>query len=114
MSIVYVHVHMCTAQCSILTQLRFGHVGLNSYLARIGAVDSPLCPKCLIPETPAHYLFTCRRYTEARHALRRAVDAPLYLRSTVGNVKARAAVLKYVGATQRFEAYRTDEAPSGS
>ncbi|KAI0780361.1 hypothetical protein BD413DRAFT_457113, partial [Trametes elegans] len=33
-------------QCSILSQLRSGHVGLNAYLARIHAVDSPLCQSC--------------------------------------------------------------------
>lgn len=86
-------------QCSMLTQLRSGHVALNAYLARIKAVDSPLCPACLIPETPAHYIFTCRRYTTARDALRRAVGGPLSLRTTIGNVKARAAVLEYVKAT---------------
>ncbi|KAH9855564.1 hypothetical protein C2E23DRAFT_697440, partial [Lenzites betulinus] len=85
-----------------LTQLRCGHAGLNAYLARIRAVDSPLCAKCLLPETPAHYLFTCRRYTAARHALRQAVNGPLSLRNTLGNVKARAAVLEYIRATGRF------------
>ncbi|KAI0640346.1 hypothetical protein C8Q79DRAFT_884480, partial [Trametes meyenii] len=51
---------------SILTQLCCGHVRLNAYLARIGAVDSPLCLRCLIPETLAHYLFTYQQFTDAR------------------------------------------------
>ncbi|KAI0367561.1 hypothetical protein BV20DRAFT_970314 [Pilatotrama ljubarskyi] len=82
-----------------------GHVGLNAYLARIKVVDSALCPTCLIPETPSHFLFTCRRFASARHSLRKAVKGPLCLRTTVGDVKARSAVLEYVEATGRFEAY---------
>ncbi|KAJ6631077.1 hypothetical protein B0H10DRAFT_1677943, partial [Mycena sp. CBHHK59/15] len=42
---------MHRGQCSILTQLRTGHVGLNAYLARFGAVDSGLCQTCREPET---------------------------------------------------------------
>ncbi|KAI0669689.1 hypothetical protein C8Q78DRAFT_1172363, partial [Trametes maxima] len=91
--------------------LRCGHVGLNAYLARIGAADSPLCSRCLVPETPAHYLFTCQRFTNARHTLRQAVEEPLTLKSTLGNVKARAAVLEYLHATGRFGAYRLEGAP---
>ncbi|OSC98383.1 hypothetical protein PYCCODRAFT_1335524, partial [Trametes coccinea BRFM310] len=53
-------------QCSVLTQLRSGHVGLNAYLARIRAIDSPLCLTCNTPETVSHYLFTCKRYSEQR------------------------------------------------
>ncbi|KAI0717736.1 hypothetical protein C8T65DRAFT_527287, partial [Cerioporus squamosus] len=85
-----------------LTQLRSGHVGLNKYLARIHAVDSPLCSVCHVPETVTHYLFTCRRFVTARHALRQAIKGPLNLRNTLGDVKARAAVLEYVDATGRF------------
>ncbi|KAJ7791421.1 hypothetical protein B0H14DRAFT_3500492 [Mycena olivaceomarginata] len=38
-------------QCSILTQLRTGYIGLNAYLARFGLVNSNLCPTCREPET---------------------------------------------------------------
>ena len=92
-------------QCSILTQLRSGHAGLNRFLARIGAVDSPLCAVCRVPESVSHYLLTCRRFTAARHALRQAVSGPLSLRSTLGDYKARTAVLKFVEATGRFPPY---------
>ena len=92
-------------QCSILTQLRSGHVGLNCFLARIGAVDSPLCAVCRVPESVSHYLLTCRRYLAPRHTLRSAVSGPLSLRSTLGNPKARTAVLDFVAATGRFPAY---------
>ncbi|KAI0373577.1 hypothetical protein BV20DRAFT_937785, partial [Pilatotrama ljubarskyi] len=85
--------------------LRSGHCGLNAYLARVKAIDSPLCPACLIPETPSHFLFTCRRFTAARHSLREAVKGPLSLRNTIGNVKARSAVLEFVEASGRFAGY---------
>ncbi|KAI0737967.1 hypothetical protein C8Q80DRAFT_289162 [Daedaleopsis nitida] len=47
-----------------ITQLRCSHLGLNAYLVRIRAVDSPLCQcsACSVPETAAHYMFTCRRF----------------------------------------------------
>ncbi|KAI0764274.1 hypothetical protein BD413DRAFT_459891, partial [Trametes elegans] len=38
-------------QCSLLSQLRSGHIGLHAYLARIRAMDSPLCSTCNVPET---------------------------------------------------------------
>jgi ribonuclease HI len=64
-------------QCSILVQLRSGHVGLRSYLARFAHVDSPLCTRCTSPETVDHYLTTCRRYSQARSRLTRAIlDLP--------------------------------------
>jgi hypothetical protein len=49
-------------QCSIITQMRTGHVGLNASLARFGAVDSGLCQTCREPETINHFLLTCRRF----------------------------------------------------
>ncbi|PIL29447.1 hypothetical protein GSI_08389 [Ganoderma sinense ZZ0214-1] len=95
-------------QCSILSQLRSGHVGLNAYLAQIRAIDSPLCLTCAIPETVSHFpVFTCRRFTAVRHSFRTAVEGPMTLKNTISNVKTRAAVLDFVDGTSRFEAYRT-------
>ncbi|KAI0661447.1 hypothetical protein C8Q70DRAFT_898000, partial [Cubamyces menziesii] len=85
-----------------LTQLRSGHIALNAYLARIRAVDSPLCSHCGIPETVSHYLFTCRRYAPQRHRLRQAINGPLSLRSVLSSTDARTAVLDYVAATGRL------------
>ena len=45
-------------QASILMQLRTGHVGLNQFLHRIRAADSPLCRQCQCPESVEHYLLT--------------------------------------------------------
>ena len=93
-------------QCSILTQLRCGHSGLNAFLAKIRAIDSGLCLACNVPETVAHFMLTCRRFVAPRHDLRQAIGGPLSLRSTLGDPEARAAVLAYVEATGRFPQYR--------
>jgi hypothetical protein len=61
-------------QCSILTQLRTGHIGLNAYLARFGLVDLNLCSTCHEPETVNHFLLTCRRFREQRDILRSTVE----------------------------------------
>ncbi|KAJ6614771.1 hypothetical protein B0H10DRAFT_1723276, partial [Mycena sp. CBHHK59/15] len=89
-----------------LTQLRMGHVGLNAYLARFGAVDSGLCQTCREPETVNHFLFTCRRFCYQRGVLRRALfndeRQPLNKRTVLGKPKNRSALLAYVTATGRF------------
>ncbi|CDO68734.1 hypothetical protein BN946_scf184652.g61 [Trametes cinnabarina] len=92
-------------QASILTQLRSGHVGLNAFLHRIKAVSSPLCSTCQSAETVQHYLLTCRRWLAQRDTLRRAVGRDLSLRSLLGTAKHRGALLAYIEATRRFEAY---------
>jgi ribonuclease HI len=101
-------------QCSILTQLRTGHIGLNAYLARFGIVDTSHCPTCNEPETVNHFLFTCRRFGQQRDVLRRALHAAnhqqLSKRSLLGKSKNRTLLLDYVAATGRFPQY----APSPS
>ncbi|EJD34041.1 hypothetical protein AURDEDRAFT_76517 [Auricularia subglabra TFB-10046 SS5] len=41
---------LCRAQAVVLTQLCTGHVALNQYLHRIGALDSLMCVRCGEPE----------------------------------------------------------------
>ncbi|KAJ6610965.1 hypothetical protein B0H10DRAFT_1652619, partial [Mycena sp. CBHHK59/15] len=43
-------------QCSMLTQLRTTHIGLNAYLYRFHLAPSPNCTLCLVPETVPHFL----------------------------------------------------------
>ena len=93
-------------QASVISQLRSGHVSLNQFLSRINAVSSPMCPSCGVPEPVEHFLLSCRRYCGQRDALRRAVQYPLTLRSVLGGAKRRAALLEYVEATGRLDAYR--------
>ncbi|KAK7043510.1 hypothetical protein R3P38DRAFT_2510195, partial [Favolaschia claudopus] len=97
--------------CSIITQLRTGHTGLNAYLARFGAVDSPLCHTCGEPETVRHYLLTCRRFSTERDDLRRALHSSGRqkpdIKTLLGRPKNKKHLLKFVSATERFPRYDT-------
>ncbi|KAJ7661003.1 hypothetical protein B0H17DRAFT_880638, partial [Mycena rosella] len=53
-------------QCSILTQLRTAHIGLNVFLYRFHLAPSPDCPLCLVPESVPHFLLTCPRFCRQR------------------------------------------------
>jgi hypothetical protein len=91
--------------CSILTQLCTGFVGLNKYLTAIGAVDSPLCPKCHVPESVEHFLLHCCHFVEERHSLRLALGHScqrLTLSSAIAAHKNITPLLRYVHATERF------------
>ncbi|KAI0372153.1 hypothetical protein BV20DRAFT_940140, partial [Pilatotrama ljubarskyi] len=77
-------------------------------LARARVVSSPLCASCHVPETVDHYLRTCRRFSEPRHALRRSLGKkPLTLKHVLGDPKCRSALLQFVEATGRFTMYST-------
>lgn len=97
---------------SILTQLRSGHVGLNKYLARIKAVDSPLCTHCQTTETVEHFLLGCRRFTNERHDLRKNVGrqhrGPLDRRTLLATPKHLPALFRYIEDTGRFQAYTAE------
>ena len=77
-------------------------VASNAFLARIGVIDSPICPACQVPETPAHFLLTCSRFVEPQHALRVAINGPLSLCSVLGEPKSQKATIAFVRATGRF------------
>jgi hypothetical protein len=57
-------------EANVLSQLRTKHSRLNSYLARVNAVESGDC-ECGSghEETVRHFLFECRRWTEQRKPL---------------------------------------------
>jgi ribonuclease HI len=94
--------------CSIVNQLRSGHVGLNSYLHRIQAVDSPMCLSCGVRETVDHFLFACHRYVNQRIALRRAIKGRLSKPNVLGKKNSVKALLRYVHETGRFPRYHDD------
>ena len=51
----------------ILAKLRSGCIALNSYLHRIGKVDTPNCHHCpLIYEDTTHLLLFCKKYKTER------------------------------------------------
>lgn len=60
--------------CSIMVQLRTGHIPLAKYLHRFGRSQTPNCRICQTPETIEHYLRSCRRYDCERTQLRKALD----------------------------------------
>lgn len=91
--------------CSILTQLRTGHIGLNRFLFRINAVTSPLCALCRTPETVDHFILHCRRFTKERHVLRKTLKKSLNLHMLLGKPKHVTKLLRYVHSTERFPAY---------
>jgi ribonuclease HI len=90
-------------ECSIITQLRSGHVALNKYLHRIKATDSPNCIRCNQPETVEHYLTKCKRYIEPRKHLRESIKGIFNLTSLLGDHSNTDALLKYVKDTDRLE-----------
>jgi hypothetical protein len=52
------YVGLSRPQCSVLAQLRTGHIGFNAYLHRFKLVPSPLCSHCNAPESVPHLLLT--------------------------------------------------------
>jgi hypothetical protein len=56
-------------QCSILTQLRSYHIGLNAHLLRFHLAPSPDCALCFVLETATHFLLACPLYHRARRTL---------------------------------------------
>jgi ribonuclease HI len=57
------------SEASILIQLRTGMCRLNSYLAKIGAAVSDLCPCGTATETIKHFLFRCPLWRQHRTEL---------------------------------------------
>ncbi|SJL14062.1 uncharacterized protein ARMOST_17515 [Armillaria ostoyae] len=96
--------NMSRAEASLYTQLRTGHIPLNAYLFRSRAAPSPNCAYCGVPETVIHFLLVCRRYTDARQALRRRMKlGNLQLRHLLSITSKHAySTLSYVQCTKRF------------
>ena len=94
-------------EISLLTQLRTAHVALSAYLHRIRKIDSPLCLRCLVPDTPAHYLLSCERYIAQRSTLRVRIGlARLNLGSLLATPRLIKHTIEFVKSTNRFIHYR--------
>jgi hypothetical protein len=90
-------------KCSILTQLRTGHIGLNAYLHRFNLAASPLCPLCAVTETVPHYLFLCPAYRRQRlQLIVRLGTARLTPKLLLAVKSDHKAVLAYVHDTNRL------------
>lgn len=53
----------------VISRLRIGHVGLNSYLNRFNMRDTSECQYCPIEETVEHFLLECPQYDGPRNVL---------------------------------------------
>ncbi|KAE9407133.1 hypothetical protein BT96DRAFT_746098, partial [Gymnopus androsaceus JB14] len=87
-----------------LTQIRTGHIPLNSHLHRIQLADSPDCPCCKRhPETVFHYLLECPAHCAPRNRLQRAVGHERFnmaaLLTDSANLKH---LFRFIDHTKRF------------
>jgi hypothetical protein len=57
-------------EADTLSQLRTGMARINSYLSRIGAVESDLCDCGRAVETMEHFLFRCTKWDAQREGIR--------------------------------------------
>ncbi|KAE8552234.1 hypothetical protein EYB25_006128 [Talaromyces marneffei] len=62
-------------EAKILAQLRTGMTRLNSYLYRIGAVDSNRCACGQASETIEHFLFRCTQWTAMREDMNQCTES---------------------------------------
>ncbi|KAJ6608069.1 hypothetical protein B0H10DRAFT_1816647, partial [Mycena sp. CBHHK59/15] len=65
-AVVRLYDDLSRLQCSILTQLRTTHIGLNAYLYQFHLAPSPDCVLCLVPEMVPHFLLSCPIYHHQR------------------------------------------------
>ena len=89
---------------SVWTQLKTGHIGLNSHLCRIKVMDSARCPRCnKYEETVEHFLLHCEAYKQERRTLKRKVKGGLKkIRRVLGDHRNAQAVVDYVFETGRL------------
>jgi hypothetical protein len=93
-------------QCSVISQLRTGHIGVNAYLHRFNLAPSPTCSLCAAPETVAHFLLSCPKSRRERLKLMvKLGTARLSLKLLLGLKAELEPVLAYVRATERLPRY---------
>ena len=86
-------------------RLRTGYIKLNSYLNKIGFVESNLCDTCNQEETVKHYIQHCKKYNIYRQNL---IEKLLKLGvndlslTTILSGKNFQPVVEYVNHTDRF------------
>lgn len=89
---------------SVIVQLRSGCIGLNHHLHKIKRVNSPLCTRCNIPETPRHFLLCCLRYINERATLLSKVKDPqeLNINNVLANPRNFPYLIEYISQTKRL------------
>ena len=117
-SVPSAHFHKLTAelthkQASLLVQLRTGHIPLNHHLARIGVVQSPLCPACRErEETVHHFLLGCTAYASQCQELYAKLSRDAYsIPHLLAHPKALALLFRYISATGRLRTTFDDLIP---
>jgi len=86
-------------------RLRTGYIKLNSYLNKIGLINSNLCDTCNQEETVKHYIQHCKKYNIHRQNLIEKLlkqginDLSL---TTILSGKNFQPVVEYVNYTNRF------------
>ncbi|KIJ22827.1 hypothetical protein M422DRAFT_276688 [Sphaerobolus stellatus SS14] len=91
---------------SIITQLRTGHVALNSFLKKCKATRTALCPHCKTPETVTHFLIFCKKYNSQRRILKtEAGKAANSISRLLADPKGVRCTLRFIAATKRFKNY---------
>ncbi|KAJ7025516.1 hypothetical protein C8F04DRAFT_1269135 [Mycena alexandri] len=94
-------------QCSVLTQLRTGHIGLHAHLHKIQVSPTPNCATCPTPETVNHFLLLCPAYRQQRLKLIiRLGTARLTLRRLLAAKSEHKAVFEFVRDTGRLPRYQ--------
>jgi hypothetical protein len=56
LAVLWMYNDLSCPQCSVLMQLRTGHIGLNTYFHCFNLALSPLCSLCNTPKTVVHFL----------------------------------------------------------
>jgi hypothetical protein len=93
-------------QCSVLTQRRTGHVGLNTYLHCCNLAASSHCLLCAVPETVPHFLLLCPVFRRQRlELILKLGTARLSLKLLLGMKADHKSVLSFVRNTNHIPRY---------
>ena len=100
----------------VIAQLRSGDAKLNQFLARIKAIESPICACGAAPESIRHFLFSCSKWIHQRRELNakypgKEGNVRFFLRAKgpqddhtwKPNIGAIRAVICFVKLTKRFK-----------
>ena len=92
---------------SIIVQLLMGHVALNTFLKKVHAADSALCPWCCAPETVSHFLLHCSKFTSQCRSLHAKVGiASTAAAKLLGDTKCLSQMLWYISDMKHFKDYK--------
>ncbi|KMQ81479.1 hypothetical protein RF55_26204 [Lasius niger] len=64
-------------EADVLVQLRTGMARINSFLHKIGAIESDTCDCGQAPETVEHFLFRCTKWTTEREVMLRCTKTKM-------------------------------------